>query len=78
MTELIKQVASCECGFTEFWAVLFEGQWCGVPTRRARYIMVASVHGRVQNWFLMQACSLVYCMMSKASLATRSGLARST
>jgi hypothetical protein len=71
MTELIKHVASCKCAFTEFWAILFEGQWCGVPTRRSRYIMVASVHGRVQNWFLEQASSLAYCMMSTPSLAAR-------
>lgn len=51
MKEVIKV---CKlAGFIEFWAILFEAKWCGVPYKRSRYIMVASVSG-IENWFLQQ------------------------
>jgi site-specific DNA-cytosine methylase len=61
MTAVIEEVAACKCGFKDFWAVLLQAQCLGVPTRRKRYVMVASVDGRVQNWFLKQVRSL-HCL----------------
>jgi hypothetical protein len=44
-------------GFVDFWAMLFEAKWCGIPNKRSRYIMVASVVG-IGNWFLQQVAFL--------------------
>jgi hypothetical protein len=49
MTEVIQ--CCSRAGFNDFWAVLLEAQSFGVPIRRNRYLMIASVSG-VENWFL--------------------------
>lgn len=52
MTEVIKEVRRSSFHF--FCAALLEGQSCGLPMQRDRYILVASRHLDIRTWFFSQ------------------------
>lgn len=73
MKQIIK--ISQLAGFTEFWAMLFKAEWCGIPCKRDRYLMVASME-EMGNWFLQQVtlnCSHKLTMYNLVSIIGASG-----
>lgn len=54
LTEVIKEVR--RASFIFFCAALLKGQSCGLPVNRDRYMIVASRHLDIREWFFSQVC----------------------